>query len=203
MMKRILKLMAVCALFTVIFAMPVMADDLDDTKAYLDAKLQGWVDRGKIDMPSMSDELDARKAYLDARLQGYVDKAHADRQAQADLFCTQKVNSIVADAQNYANYLQQVVGNKAETTRIKKEIVDNYAYLSQFNPEFEALKAEAEVVCQAALDDQNAEQAHADAAKAVAYSEAFRDFALNFVDTYVDALGIAPVVEAAIEAGIQ
>ena len=202
-MKKILKLLAVSALFTLIFAMPVMADDLDDTKAYLDAKLQGWVDRGKTYSPFMSDQLDKEKAYLDAKLQGYVDAAHAARQAQADLFCTQKVNSIVTDAANYANYLQQVVGNKAETTRIKKEIVANYTTLSQVNPEFIAKKAEAEVDCQAAAADQAAAQAYADQAKAVANSAAIRDFALNYVDTYVDALGIAPIVDAAIAAGIQ
>ncbi|MBR2275734.1 MAG: hypothetical protein IJ873_06710 [Lachnospiraceae bacterium] len=202
-MKKILKLLAVSALFTLIFAMPVMADDLDDTKAYLDAKLQGWVDRGKTYSPFMSDQLDKEKAYLDAKLQGYVDAAHAARQAQADLFCTQKVNSIVADAQNYALYLQKLTGNKAETTRIKKEIVDNYTYLSQFNPEYVAKMAEAEAVYQAALADQMAEQAHADAAKAAAYSAQMPAFALNYVDTYVDALGIAPIVEAAIAAGIQ
>ena len=202
-MKKILKLLAVSALFTLIFAMPVMADDLDDTKAYLDAKLQGWVDAGKAYSPFMSDQLDSEKAYLDAKLQGYVDAAHAARQAQADVFCQQKVNSIVADAQNYALYLQKLTGNKAETTRIKKEIVDNYTYLSQFNPEFVARKAEAEAVYQAALADQMAEQAHADAAKAAAYSAQMPAFALNYVDTYVDALGIAPIVEAAIAAGIQ
>lgn len=38
--------------------------------------------------------------------------------------------------ENYVKYLDGVIYNLNETVRIKKEIVDNYTYLSQFNPAF-------------------------------------------------------------------
>lgn len=37
---------------------------------------------------------------------------------------------------NYVKYLDGVIYNLNETARIKKEVVDNYTYLSQFNPAF-------------------------------------------------------------------
>lgn len=39
-------------------------------------------------------------------------------------------------SENYISYLDGVIFNLNETVRIKKEIVDNYVYLSQFNPAF-------------------------------------------------------------------
>lgn len=37
---------------------------------------------------------------------------------------------------NYVEYLDGVIFNLNETARIKKEVVTNYTYLSQFNPAF-------------------------------------------------------------------
>lgn len=45
-------------------------------------------------------------------------------------------NSQVWRSENYVKYLDGVIFNLSETARIKKEIVDNYTWLSQFNPSF-------------------------------------------------------------------
>lgn len=37
---------------------------------------------------------------------------------------------------NYVKYLNGVIYNLEETARIKKEIVDNYTWLAQYNPSF-------------------------------------------------------------------
>lgn len=45
-------------------------------------------------------------------------------------------NSQIWRSDNYVKYLDGVIYNLNETVRIKKEIMDNYTYLSQFNPAF-------------------------------------------------------------------
>lgn len=45
-------------------------------------------------------------------------------------------NSQVWRSDNYVKYLDGVIFNLEETARIKKEVVTNYIYLSQFNPAF-------------------------------------------------------------------
>lgn len=45
-------------------------------------------------------------------------------------------NSEIWRSENYVKYLDGVIFNLNETARIKKEIVTNYTYLSQFNPAF-------------------------------------------------------------------
>lgn len=45
-------------------------------------------------------------------------------------------NSQIWRSENYISYLDGVIFNLNETARIKKEVVDNYTYLSQFNPAF-------------------------------------------------------------------
>lgn len=45
-------------------------------------------------------------------------------------------NSQIWRSDNYVKYLDGVIYNLNETVRIKKEVVDNYTYLSQFNPAF-------------------------------------------------------------------
>ena len=48
-------------------------------------------------------------------------------------------NSEVWRSENYVKYLDGVIYNLNEVVRIKKEVVDNYTYLSQFNPYFSTL----------------------------------------------------------------
>lgn len=53
-------------------------------------------------------------------------------------------NSEVWRCENYVKYLDGVIYNLNETVRIKKEIVDNYKWLSQFNPYYATLIPAAE-----------------------------------------------------------
>ena len=68
-------------------------------------------------------------------------------------------NSEVWRSENYVKYLDGVIYNLNETVRIKQEIVTNYKWLSQFNPQF------AEMIPQAEKDLAEA-QAWVDAYKA-------------------------------------
>ena len=53
-------------------------------------------------------------------------------------------SSEVWRCENYVKYLDGVIYNLNETVRIKKEIVDNYKWLSQFNPYYATLIPAAE-----------------------------------------------------------
>ena len=53
-------------------------------------------------------------------------------------------NSEVWRSENYVKYLDGVIYNLNETVRIKKEIVTNYTWLSQFNPQFADMVPQAE-----------------------------------------------------------
>lgn len=65
--------------------------------------------------------------------------------------------------ENYVEYLDGVIFNLNETARIKKEVVTNYTYLSQFNPAFRDLIP----------------QAQADYEKAVAWVEFYKAYKVN------------------------
>lgn len=53
-------------------------------------------------------------------------------------------NSQIWRSDNYVKYLDGVVYNLNETVRIKKEIVDNYKWLSQYNPYYATLIPQAQ-----------------------------------------------------------
>ena len=53
-------------------------------------------------------------------------------------------NSEVWRSENYVKYLDGVIYNLNETARIKKEIVDNYKWLSQVNPYYATLIPQAQ-----------------------------------------------------------
>ena len=61
---------------------------------------------------------------------------------------------------NYLKYLDGVIFNLNETARIKKEVVDNYKWLSQYNPYYATLIP----------------QAQADYDKAVAWVEFYKQY---------------------------
>lgn len=63
-------------------------------------------------------------------------------------------------SENYVKYLDGVIYNLNETARIKKEIVDNYTWLSQFNPAFR----------------DKIPQAQADYEKALAWVDAYKAY---------------------------
>lgn len=69
-------------------------------------------------------------------------------------------NSQVWRSDNYVKYLDGVIYNLNETVRIKKEIVDNYKWLSQYNPYYATLIP----------------QAQADYDKAVAWVDAYKEY---------------------------
>lgn len=69
-------------------------------------------------------------------------------------------NSQIWRSDNYVKYLDGVIYNLNETARIKKEVVDNYTYLSQFNPAFR----------------DKIPQAQADYDKAVAWVNAYKQY---------------------------
>ncbi len=53
-------------------------------------------------------------------------------------------NSQIWRSDNYVKYLDGVIYNLNETVRIKKEIVDNYKWLSQYNPYYATLIPQAQ-----------------------------------------------------------
>lgn len=53
-------------------------------------------------------------------------------------------NSEIWRSNNYISYLDGVIYNLNETVRIKQEIVDNYKWLSQYNPYYATLVPAAE-----------------------------------------------------------
>ena len=64
--------------------------------------------------------------------------------ASEDALAQEFHNSEVWRCENYVKYLDGVIYNLNETVRIKKEIVDNYKWLSQFNPYYATLIPAAE-----------------------------------------------------------
>lgn len=79
--------------------------------------------------------------------------------AGEDALAAEFHNSQVWRADNYLDYLDGVLYNLNETVRIKREIVDNYKWLSQYNPSFTTLIPAAE-------DDLNKAKAWVDYYKA-------------------------------------
>lgn len=69
-------------------------------------------------------------------------------------------NGEVWRCDNYVEYLDGVIFNLNETARIKKEVVTNYTYLSQFNPAFR----------------DKIPQAQADYDEAVAWVNAYKEY---------------------------
>lgn len=80
--------------------------------------------------------------------------------AEEDRLANEFHNSQIWRSDNYLKYLDGVIFNLNETARIKKEVVDNYTYLSQFNPAF--------------MD--KIPQAQADYDKAVAWVNAYKEY---------------------------
>jgi len=64
--------------------------------------------------------------------------------AEEDRLAAEFHNSQVWRSENYISYLDEVVYNLNETARIKKEIVDNYKWLSQYNPYYATLIPQAQ-----------------------------------------------------------
>ncbi len=86
-----------------------------------------------------------------------IDRAAASRHLEVVANQLKNSNRIAAD--NYINYRKQRVVGLKETERIKLEVVNNYKYLSQFNPYFASLIPAAEADYNAAVAVRVAEEA--------------------------------------------
>lgn len=75
-------------------------------------------------------------------------------------------NSEIWRSENYVKYLDGVIFNLNETARIKKEIVTNYTYLSQFNPAFRDKIPQAQADYNEAVEWVNAYKEYRQAVKA-------------------------------------
>ena len=64
--------------------------------------------------------------------------------AGEDALANEFHNSEVWRSENYVKYLDGVIYNLNETARIKKEIVDNYTWLSRYNPYYATLIPQAQ-----------------------------------------------------------
>ncbi len=162
-----------------VLSLNVNADELDAQEAYLKQQIKQGADANV-----KYEGMDAQRKALFKQLDQYVDRAHADQAAHEALYEKQRINNIIADARNYASYLQARVSVVAETTRIKKEIFNNYTALSASNPQFSALIPQASADYQKALMDQYTAQAIADSAKAFANGPLVEAFAKQALSWY-------------------
>lgn len=120
-MKKLFKVTVLTALLTMVFCLPVMAQEVTDPEKVI--KEETFV-------------------------------------AGEDRLANEFHNSQIWRSENYVKYLDGVIYNLNETARIKKEIVDNYTWLSQFNPSFR----------------DKIPQAQADYEKAVAWVNAYKEY---------------------------
>lgn len=120
-MKRTIKALFITGILTMIFAIPVMAQEVTDPEKVIKEEV-------------------------------FV--------AGEDALAQEFHNSQIWRSDNYVKYLDGVIFNLNETARIKKEIVTNYTYLSQYNPAFR----------------DKIPQAQADYDKAVAWVNAYKEY---------------------------
>lgn len=118
---KMLKVTVLTAILTMIFCLPVMAQEVTDPEKVI--KEETFV-------------------------------------AGEDRLANEFHNSQIWRSENYVKYLDGVIYNLNETARIKKEIVDNYTWLSQFNPSFR----------------DKIPQAQKDYEKAVAWVDAYKEY---------------------------
>ena len=136
-MKRISKLIISVLALSVVVATPVFA--------------------GAPTTEQMMNELDAHAATVQTQLdtleKAMVPAGMPGFNAHESVVQGQVKNYSKAEADNYINYLKQVVVNKLETERIKKEVVDNYTNLSKVSPGFADKIPAAYAEYQAAVAD--------------------------------------------------
>ena len=148
-MKRALKILALASLLTVLVAVPAMAEEVTDPKTVL--KEDGMVNF-----------LTAHQAKVEAQVNSVI-APMADQKAGAAhkavvMNQVARYENIASD--NYIKYLDAVIYNLKNTERIKKEIVTNYKWLANSNPQFNNLIPAAQ----------------ADADQASAWVKAYEDY---------------------------
>ena len=126
-MKKLFKVTILTALLTMVFAIPVFAQEVTDpTKVYTEEAFN--IDEGKL-----------------------IEDFHKGE---------------VWRCNNYVKYLDGVIFNLEETARIKKEVVTNYTYLSQYNHYFATLIPQAQKDYETAVAWVNAYKAYRNAVAA-------------------------------------
>lgn len=132
-MKRLLKVFVIAAFIMVLFAFPVMAQEVTDPNSVIKAD-------------TLIAELTAHHAVVEAQLEWFkaTQVIPATRDAHVAVVEAQLAAYEKDRANNYLLYLDRVIYNLNETVRIKKEIVTNYQWLSQYNPYFATLIPAAE-----------------------------------------------------------
>ena len=123
-----LKMILVASVLTLLFSVPVMAQEVTDPNSVIKAD-------------TLVAELSAHRADVEKQLDYFkstqVIPAVCDAHVQV---VEQQLASYEKDrANNYLLYLDRVIYNLNETVRIKKEIVTNYTWLSQYNPYYATL----------------------------------------------------------------
>lgn len=110
---------------------------------------------------------------------------NAQLSAQSDPATEEKIDNMVRDAKTYADYLNQVVLNRKETKRIKREVLTNYKNLSKVNPSFKDLIPAAKAEFDKASGDVKAMKEVARRAAEFANSGVYiRTYAKYMKDTY-------------------
>lgn len=143
-MKRFAKLLVAVAALTMVFALPVMANDDSEVKISSEStdQLIQLIDDHNLQILSDLENV-TRFASSDAAM------------ADAKLHMINVYNQIRKEDQdicaNHIVYLQNVVGNANENARVKKEILDNYTALCATNPQYAALIPQAQADYNAAL----------------------------------------------------
>ena len=132
-MKKAVKVLVVAAVLTVMFALPCFAQEL--TKVNPDVTEEQFIAANAAHNATVV----AQAKWVTDPM---VDRAAASRHLA--VVATQLKNSNREAADNYIDYRKKRVAGFKETERIKLEVVNNYKYLSQFNPYFATLIPAAE-----------------------------------------------------------
>ena len=131
-MRKLTKTIIVTAALTVLFAIPVMAQEVTDPRTIkTEAQLQ----------KEIADHQQVVMTQLNALTATMADKNAAARQAAVVTSQLQNYNK--SEANNYLTYLDKAIFNLKETERIKKEVVDNYTNLAKVNPAYAAMLPQA------------------------------------------------------------
>ena len=133
-MSKITKILVITTALTVLSAIPVFAQGITDPASV--------ITEAKFDK-MLTEHQQAVATQLNAVTSSMADKNAAAQHAATVVSQLQRYNK--AEADNYINYLKQVVINMKETERIKKEVVDNYTNLSVANPTYAAMVPQAMV----------------------------------------------------------
>ena len=127
-MKRLLKLALLTGILSVLFVVPAFAQEITVQKDIIpEEKLLAELNAHNIEVYNQL------QAFMKTQVDSVAANAHA-------MVVYNQLKAYNKDrANNFINYKKGVVYNLKEVERIKKEIVTNYQWLSQYNPYFQTL----------------------------------------------------------------